>query len=180
MCVHFGPHFAFGTICLLNRLLTIRQFDHIGIWQLNMEPKMNETDIALIAALRHDARASLSDRAARLGVSRTTVRGRIERLRQNGDIVGFSVVMRQDTLSDPVRGLMMIGIEGRGTDRIIRQLYGLAELRAVHSTNGRWDVIVEIGTDTLESFDAVLTQIRRLDGVVASETSLLLSTRKSS
>jgi DNA-binding Lrp family transcriptional regulator len=180
MCVHFGPHFVFGTICLLNRLLTIRQFDHNGMWQLNMEPKMNETDIALIAALRHDARASLSDLATRLGVSRTTVRGRIERLRQNGDIVGFSVVMRQDTLSDPVRGLMMIGIEGRGTDRIIRQLNGLAELRAVHSTNGRWDVIVEIGTDTLESFDAVLTQIRRLDGVVASETSLLLSTRKSS
>ena len=108
------------------------------------------------------------------------MRGRIERLRQNGDILGFSVVMRQDTLSDPVRGLMMIGIEGRGAERITRQLNGMAELRAVHSTNGQWDVIVEIGTDTLETFDAVLTRIRRLDGVVASETSLLLSTRKSS
>ena len=58
---------------------------------------MNETDTAIIAALRHDARASLSDLAARLGVSRTTVRGRIERLRQKGEIVGFTVVMRQDT-----------------------------------------------------------------------------------
>ena len=140
---------------------------------------MNETDAAIIAALRHDARASLSDLAARLGVSRTTVRGRIERLRQKGEIVGFTVVMRQDTLSDPVRGLMMIGIEGRGTDKIIRQLKGMPELRAVHSTNGRWDVIVEVGTDTLESFDEVLTRIRRLDGIVASETSLLLTTRKS-
>jgi DNA-binding Lrp family transcriptional regulator len=134
----------------------------------------------LIAALRHDARASLSDLAARLGVSRTTVRSRIERLRQTGEILGFSVVMRQDVLSDPVRGLMMIGIEGRGTEKIIRQLNGMAELRAVHSTNGRWDVIVEVGTETLESFDAVLTRIRRLEGVQASETSLLLSTRKSS
>ena len=87
--------------------------------------------------------------------------------------------MRQDTLSHPVRGLMMIGIEGRGTDKIIRQLNGMPELRAVHSTNGRWDVIVEVGTDTLESFDEVLTRIRRLDGIVASETSLLLRTRKS-
>lgn len=140
---------------------------------------MNVTDTAIIAALRHDARASLSDLAARLGVSRTTVRGRIERLRQKGEIVGFTVVMRQDTLSDPVRGLMMIGIEGRGTDKIIRQLNGMSELRAVHSTNGRWDVIVEVGTDTLESFDEVLTRIRRLDGILASETSLLLRTRKS-
>jgi DNA-binding Lrp family transcriptional regulator len=93
--------------------------------------------------------------------------------------VGFSVVTRADVARDPVRGLMMIEIEGRGTDRITRTLGGMAELRAVHSTNGRWDVIVEIGTATLEDFDAVLHRIRRLDGVVASETSLLLRTRKS-
>ncbi len=140
---------------------------------------MDETDKKLIAALRHDSRASLSDLASGLGVSRTTVRGRLERLQARGDILGFSVVLREDALRDPVRGLMMIGIEGRGTERIIRQLQGMSAVRAVHSTNGRWDVIVEIGTDTLESFDAVLFDIRRLDGVVASETSLLLSTRKS-
>ncbi|TMM54446.1 Lrp/AsnC family transcriptional regulator [Sulfitobacter sabulilitoris] len=138
---------------------------------------MDETDKRLIAALRHDARAPLSDLAAVLGLSRTTVRARLARLRDRGDILGFSVVMKEDALRDPVRGLMMIAIEGRGTDRIIRQLSGMSELRAVHSTNGRWDVIVEIGTATLEQFDRVLFQIRRLDGVTASETSLLLSTR---
>lgn len=140
---------------------------------------MDDMDDRLIAALRHDARASLSDLAARLGVSRTTLRARLARLRSRGEIVGFSVITRADVARDPVRGLMMIGIEGRGTDRIIRQLKGMVELRAVHSTNGRWDVIVEIGADTLERFDEVLTSIRRFDGVVASETSLLLSTRKS-
>ncbi|MBM2292824.1 Lrp/AsnC family transcriptional regulator [Sulfitobacter pseudonitzschiae] len=141
---------------------------------------MDEMDRRLIAALRHDARASLSDLAASLGVTRTTVRGRIEKLQARGDILGFSVVLREDALHDPVRGLMMIGIEGRGTERIIRQLQGISAVRHIHSTNGRWDVIVEIGTETLESFDRVLFDIRRLDGVVASETSLLLSTRKSS
>jgi DNA-binding Lrp family transcriptional regulator len=141
---------------------------------------MDNTDNELIAALRHDARASLSDLAARLNVSRTTVRTRIERLRTRGDILGFSVVMREDMLADPVRGLLMIGIEGRGTDRILRQLNGMAEVRAVHTTNGRWDVIVEVGTATLETFDGVLTRIRRLDGVSVSETNLLLATKKSS
>ena len=140
---------------------------------------MDDTDNRLISALRHDARASLSDLSLQLGLSRTTVRARIEKLTARGQILGFTVVLREDTLRDPVRGLMMIGIEGRGTERIIRQLQGMTEVRAVHSTNGRWDVIVEIGTDTLESFDDVLFRIRKLDGVVASETSLLLSTRKS-
>lgn len=141
--------------------------------------KMDKTDQALISALRHDARASLSDLAAALGVSRTTVRSRIERLRQSGEILGFSVVLKPDTARDPVRGLMMLGIEGRGTDRILRQLNGLSAVRASHTTNGRWDIIVEIGAPTLEEFDRVLSQIRRVEGVVSSETSLLLSTRKS-
>ncbi|MEH6644895.1 Lrp/AsnC family transcriptional regulator [Sulfitobacter sp.] len=139
---------------------------------------MDETDDKLIAALRHDARASLSDLAARLNMSRTTVRSRIARLQSRGEIVGFSVITRADVARDPVCGLMMIEIEGRGAERIKRQLAAMSDLRAVHSTNGRWDLIVEIGTPTLLEFDNVLSRIRRLDGVNASETSLLLSTQK--
>lgn len=139
---------------------------------------MDEMDNRLIAALRHDARMSLSDLALRLDVSRATVRARLDRLKTRGDIVGFTVVTPADVAPDPVRGLMMIGIEGRGTERITRQLSTMADVRAVHSTNGRWDMIVEIGTETLEAFDAVLSRIRKLDGIVASETSLLLKTQK--
>ena len=140
---------------------------------------MDATDLTLISMLRHDARASLSDLAIGLGVSRTTVRARIDRLRDRGEIVGFTVVLREDAARDPVRGLMMLGIEGRGTERIIRQLGGLSAVRAMHTTNGRWDVIVEIGTDTLEALDRVLAQIRRFDGIASSKTSLLLNTWKS-
>ncbi|WP_299353419.1 Lrp/AsnC family transcriptional regulator [uncultured Shimia sp.] len=140
---------------------------------------MDNLDCKLISALRHDARASLSDLAILLGVSRTTVRGRIDRLRERGDIVGFTVVLKQDAHTDAVSGLMMIGIEGRGADRVTRQLNGLTEVRAIHSTNGRWDLIVELGTDTLEELDAVLGRIRRLEGVSTSETNLLLATKKS-
>ncbi|GAB4284468.1 MAG: Lrp/AsnC family transcriptional regulator [Roseovarius sp.] len=139
---------------------------------------MDDIDRRLIAALRHDARASLSDLALALGVSRTTVRARIERLRRAGEILGFTVVLRADAVRDAVRGLMMIGIEGRGTDRILRQLAGLSTVRAIHSTNGRWDLIVELGTETLEELDEVLARIRRFEGVATSETNLLLSTRK--
>jgi len=142
--------------------------------------KMDDVDRSLISALRHDARASLSDLAATLGVSRTTVRGRLDRLKERGDIVGFSVVLKEDVQTDAIRGLMMIGIEGRGTDRITRQLRGMPAVRAVHSTNGRWDLILELGTDTLAELDEVLAQIRRLEGVSTSETNLLLATRKQS
>ena len=141
---------------------------------------MDDLDQRLISALRHDARASHSDLAAQLGVTRATVRARLARLEARGVILGYSVVLKEDRLADPVRGLMMIGIEGRGTERILRQLAGFSSVIGVHSTNGRWDVIAEIGTESLEAFDEVLARIRKLDGVATSETSLLLSTKKAS
>ncbi len=141
---------------------------------------MDKTDGRLIAALRRNARASLSDLALELDLSRTTVRARIERLQLRGDVLGFTVVLKEDVLRDPVRGLMMIGIEGRGASRIVRQLQGIPEVRAIHTTNGRWDLIVELGTETLETLDAALAKIRTFDGVVSSETNLLLATKKES
>ena len=99
-------------------------------------------------------------------------------MQQRGGILGFTVVLKDGAIRDPVRGIVMIGIESRGTDRIMRQLTGLPQLRAVHSTNRRWDVIAEIGIISLEDFDSTLAKIRRMDGVRSSETSLLLSTRK--
>lgn len=141
---------------------------------------MDETDQRLIAALRRDGRAAVSDLAAQLGISRATVRSRIERLVARGEIAGFTVMTRADVTAAPVRGLMMIGIEGRGTDRIVARLLGLPAVQAVHATNGKWDLIVEIGTRTLAELDDILAQIRRLEGVTTSETNLLLATRRPS
>lgn len=141
---------------------------------------MDELDQKLISALRHNARTALSDLAHILGVSRTTIRTRIERLQRSGEIIGFTVVLRSDTERDSVRGLMMLAIEGRGTDQVVRRLTGLPAVRAVHSTNGRWDLIAEIGAETLDALDDILGRIRRFDGVAQSETSLLLRTRRAS
>lgn len=139
---------------------------------------LDDIDIRLIAALRRDGRASISDLAGKLKLARATVRSRIERLMASGEIAGFTVLTRADVTAAPVRGLTMIGIEGRGTERIIAHLQGMPAVQAVHSTNGRWDLIVELATDTLQELDDTLVRIRRFEGITSSETNLLLSTRR--
>lgn len=138
---------------------------------------MDDIDQRLITQLRKNARASLSELASLTGVTRATIRARMARLEASGSIVGYQVMLKGDMSPDAVRGHMMLGVEGRGAERITRHLTGMAEVRAVHSTNGRWDLIVEIGTDSLEVLDTVLARIRRLEGVSTSETNLLLATR---
>ena len=139
---------------------------------------MDELDNKLLLALKRDGRAALSDLAMDLGVTRATVRARMARLTEAGVIVGFTVQTKADVAESAVRGLMMLGIEGRGTERIMTALTRLSQVRQVHSTNGTWDLIVEIGTETLEALDKVLFTIRRMDGVTRSETNLLLSTKR--
>lgn len=145
---------------------------------INLDKTMDDRDKDIIAALRRDSRMGLSELADRLNMSRTTIRTRMERLIARGDILGFTVVLKEDTQQAPVRGHMMLGIEGHGTDRIVHRLSGMPEVQAIHTTNGKWDLILELGASSLEDLDAVLGQIRKIDGVQNSETNLLLATRK--
>lgn len=140
---------------------------------------MDDLDTRLITLLRHDARRSVSDLAIDLGVSRATVRGRMERLETSGNIIGYTVILRADAVELPVRGIMMIEVEGRMADRVIQTLGGFPEISEIHTTNGRFDLIVEVGAASLTEFDAVLRLIRLVAGITASETSLLLATPRS-
>ena len=140
---------------------------------------MDDLDQRLLVLLRHNGRRSISDLAVELRVSRATVRARIERMERQGDIVGYTVILRADAVSLPVRGVTLIEVEGRAADRVVDALGGIAEVTAVHTTNGKWDLVVELGAQSLTDLDAVLRRIRLIPGVTASETNLLLATPRS-
>ena len=111
--------------------------------------------------------------AARIGVSRATAEKRVARMVENGTILGFTVRARDETSS--IRAVMMIEVAGRATSAVIRNLKEIPELHTLHTTNGGWDLIAEVRADSLGDFDRVLREVRLIDGVLNSETSLLLS-----
>jgi DNA-binding Lrp family transcriptional regulator len=139
---------------------------------------VDPTDLRLIAMLRENARISVARLAEALGVSRGTVQNRIDRLLARRVLLGFTVRTAPEAEPNRVRAVMMIGVEGERSDDILRTLRGYPEVRALHTTNGRWDIVAELGTETLESFDEALRRIRMIKGIASSETSLLLSTHK--
>ena len=141
---------------------------------------MDDIDSRLVTLLRHDGRRSVSDLALELGLSRGTVRARMERLKQSGEVVGYTVVLRADVVAAPVRGITLIEVEGRAKDRVVAALSGFAEVTAIHTTSGKWDLIAELSTESLSALDALLHRIRLVPGIGASETHLLLATPRSS
>lgn len=144
-----------------------------------MTISMDALDEKLITLLRHDGRRSISDIAIDLDVSRATVRARIERLEKAGIIIGYTVILRADTVEAPVRGITLIEVEGHASDRVVKALSGFPEVLEIHSTNGRWDLIVELSATSLPELDAILRRIRLIPGITSSETNLLLNTPRS-
>lgn len=137
---------------------------------------MDTTDRKLLALLRKDGRASLSALATELNVSRGTVQNRIDRLTRDGVISGFTVRVTEADDPHAVRAITMIEITGQKTLAAVKALRGIPEVRALHTTNGAWDLVAELHAENLVEFERVLRGIRAMDGVSKSETSLLLTT----
>jgi DNA-binding Lrp family transcriptional regulator len=106
------------------------------------------------------------------------VQNRLSRLEHDGTVVGYSVRLKPQVEEHRIRALMTIAVEGNRIDVVIAALRGDPAVGALHSTNGRWDIVAELRADSLASFDQVLGRIRQLDGISSTETSLLLSTFK--
>ncbi|ALO42653.1 Lrp/AsnC family transcriptional regulator [Pseudoalteromonas phenolica] len=132
-------------------------------------------DKELVAILKSDARAPVAKLAKILGVSRGTVQNRLDRLVSSGAILGFTIRAHEQIETDAIKAVMMIEVVGKSTTQVIQKLRGIPQLLKMHTTNGAWDLIAEIQTSNLQEFDLVLREVRAIDGVLNSETSILLS-----
>ncbi|WP_395405833.1 Lrp/AsnC ligand binding domain-containing protein (plasmid) [Arthrobacter sp. UC242_113] len=56
------------------------------------------------------------------------------------------------------------------TDQVIRDLRGFPEIQALHTTNGGWELVAELGAESLSAFDQLLGRICSMEGAVNSET----------
>ncbi|AFL50025.1 DNA-binding Lrp family transcriptional regulator [Sinorhizobium fredii] len=135
----------------------------------------DDLDRRIIAHLRVDGRASLSKLSDALGVARGTVQNRLDRLTETGTLMGFTVRIREDYDLNTVQAVMMIEVVGKSTTQVIRKLRGIPEIHSLHTTNGNWDLVANIRAANLSEFDRILREVRMIDGVANSETSLLLS-----
>jgi DNA-binding Lrp family transcriptional regulator len=146
----------------------------ISIIQVIKMATLSPTDRALMAALRANARASVTELAQIAGVSRTTAKARLEALVEDGRIRRFTIETDVDAEGE-VRAITLIELQGSMTRKVTRALMKIPEIAKAYSTNGAWDLVVEIRAESLPQFDQVLRDIRDIPGVLNSQTSILLA-----
>ncbi len=136
---------------------------------------LDEIDHRLIDLLRDNSRLPTATLARKLGVSRGTVQNRIDRLVAGGVIQGFTIRLEGEVDSGVIVAITSLEIRSSDHKPVIGQLKRIPEIARIYATNGRWDLIVEIRTLDLASLDRILTAVRTIKAVSASETSILLA-----
>ena len=140
--------------------------------------ELDNVDRKLISLLRQNGRAPTSTLAKALNLARATVRTRIDRLISHGVIEGFTIKLGAGLQSRMIRAIMLIKIEGTKSDAVVRELNTIVEIIDIFSTSGQWDSIVTLEADSIQHFDAVLRRISSIQGIRVTETSIMLTSRR--
>lgn len=138
---------------------------------------MDDLDRNILGLLGADARMSVATLARRLKVARSTIQARLERLETGGIIAGYTLKLGEAAREGRLRASVLLTIEPRAQAGILSRLKAIAEVEKVHTTSGRFDLLLQVAAPNAQVLDGVLDQIGALTGVKSSESLIHLSTR---
>ena len=136
-----------------------------------------ELDSRLIQLLTQNARLSNSELSRRLGVSRSTIQSRIERLEQTGVIQGYTLKLNPKSDKNVVQAHVSISVAPKLQAAVERNLLKLRGVGTLFTTSGADDLIAIIQADSTAELDQCLDSIRDTDGVLDTRSAIVLSTR---
>lgn len=139
--------------------------------------RISKPDELLLSLLRENARASTAEIARRLGLSRTTVQNRIERLERQGVISGYTVRVHDGYERSLIRAHIMVTLHPKQMPTVVRTLEAMPEVRELHSVSGEHDLIALAVAATIGDVDVLTDAIGAIEGVERTTTSVILSTK---
>ena len=142
-----------------------------------IESALSPADERLIELLQRNARASTSALARALGVARSTVQSRLERLERRGIIRGYTLELSPAALARQVEAHVMIAIEPAQQAAVERKLKAIRAVTALYTVSGAFDFIALVGAHSTEALDEALDELRACPGVRTTQTAILLSRR---
>jgi DNA-binding Lrp family transcriptional regulator len=138
---------------------------------------MDETDRKLLAALSENARWPAAELGRRLGLSRTTVQSRIERLERRGIITGYTARLSPEHERGAVRAHVMITVRPKEARAVEAALRAIPEVRILQTVSGTFDMIAQMVADSTAAMDELVDTIGALAGVERTTSSIVLSTK---
>ena len=144
-----------------------------------MRAVLDDIDLALIRALRTDARRSIRQLAEEVHISRSSAHSRVRALQDAGIIVGYSADVDLAKAGFPVRAMLAVdtGATPDGSE-LADAIAKIPFVARVLTIAGDVDYLVEIAAPSHEQLsDVVLRGVLKLPGVTSVRTHLVIGER---
>ena len=148
-----------------------------GLGKVTNQTTLDKLDHLLVARLREDARAPVSQLARSLGVSRTTVQSRIARLERLKVITGYSVRVAESFENNQIHAYVMITVGPKRAATVSAEIKKMAAVRLLQSVSGTFDMIALAVAPSVRDMDDLIDAIGNLEGVERTTSSVVLSTK---
>lgn len=132
-------------------------------------------DRRIVDELRGDGRISISELAERVGISRANAYARLERLRADGIVTGFSARVDPRRLGLDIAALITVTAEQHAWRDLRDEMLAMPEVDYFALTTGEFDMVLLVRAPDVETLrDVVLVRLQNLPDVNATRTILVL------
>ena len=135
---------------------------------------LDGTDRKILEILRKDGRTPYTEIASKLGVSDSTIHVRLQKLRDDEILKGFTIDIDEELLGKKVHGLAMIKVTLGHLEEIASQLSVNENISCVYEIHGEYDLIVLIDTIDLDELRQVLMDIRKTENITSTTLNTVL------
>ncbi len=137
----------------------------------------DDTDRRLIERLSNNARTPVADLARQLGLSRTTVQSRLERLERSGVIAGYTVRLSETEERGRIQAYILLTVAPKQAAAVIVAIRRMPGVRRLASVSGPFDFIAVASAAGVNEMDELIDRLGALDGVERTTSSIVLSVK---
>ena len=141
--------------------------------------KMDNIDISILKMLQENARMSASDISKKVNLSVSSVADRIRKLESSNVIQQYSAILDPVFFEKELTAFMLISLQRPQVSKKFLDFIDLEkEILSCFYIAGEFDYIIKIVTKNTRTLGEVLNRIKSVDGVIKTNTMVILDTEK--
>lgn len=145
---------------------------------------LDKFDLAILEALQRDARISLSELSAQVGLTSSPCWTRIKRMEEAGVIEGYSVRVNPARVGLADTVIMQVTLDSHSDEALFefgRALESIPEVLEAFLVSGDYDYYVRIAVSDTRDYERLLRErIYKIPGIRHSKSSFVLRSLKQS
>jgi Lrp/AsnC family leucine-responsive transcriptional regulator len=139
-------------------------------------PDLDATDLAILDLLQRNCKQALAEIGKQVGLTASSVVERIKKLEDAGVVRGYVALVDARAVGKDVTAFIGVSISHpRAFEPFEKEIESAADVLECHHVTGQ-HTMMKVKTESTETLEQLIDQIRRIEGVTRTETMVVLST----